>query len=441
MNQKPIPTYSYRRGFFWLFIFFVLALIPLFIGYGWNLPDYRGFWEELGLSMGFVGLGLFAVQFLFSGRIRQVAPAFGVDNIVQFHKEMGVIALLFGMAHPVILIAVDSSYWGFFDPRVNLPRALALGAASVGMMLLLVTSLWRSLVGLSYEWWRLLHGLLGSLILFVGIVHALQVGHYLNDWLKMLLFGGYLGGFLYLFVHSRVVRPFQNSKHPYAIDEVIPEKDDCYTLRLKPCTGERLHYEPGQFLWITIQSSPFSMQQHPFSFSSSPLEPLIAITAKRLGDFTRDWIHLKPGQTAFIEGPYGSFTLKDRPCFLVMGGIGVTPAISILKTLAIRQDTRRCILIYGNESWNKIPFRQELAELERLLHLQIVHVLQEPDQAWQGERGLIDERLIGKNLPEDTHAFDYFICGPEPMMDVAERTLRNQGIPWKQIYAERFDLA
>lgn len=441
MYQTRIPSYSYRRGFLWLFIFFVLALIPLFIGYGWSLPAYRGFWEELGLSMGFVGLGLFAVQFLFSGRIRQIAPAFGVDNIVQFHKEMGVIALLFGMAHPVILIAVDSTYWGFFDPNENLPRALALGAASIGMVLLLVSSLWRSLMGLSYEWWRLLHGVLGSLILFVGIVHALQVGHYLNDLVKMLLFGGYLAGFLYLFVHSRLIRPFQNRKKPYAIAEVIPEKDDCYTLRLRPRTGERMHYEPGQFLWITIQSSPFSMQQHPFSFSSSPLEPLIAITAKRLGDFTQSWIQLEPGQTAFLEGPYGSFTLKDRPCFFVMGGIGVTPAISILRTLAIRGDTRQCILLYGNESWKKIPFREELAELETVLRLQVVHVLQEPDEAWQGERGLIDERLIGTYLPENKNSFDYFICGPEPMMDVAELALRHQGVTWKQIYAERFDLA
>jgi ferredoxin-NADP reductase len=53
----------------------------------------------------------------------------------------------------------------------------------------------------------------------------------------------------------------------------------------------------------------------------------------------------------------------------------------------------------------------------------------------------MDEALIKSYLPESKNDFDYYICGPEPMMDVAELTLRKAGVAWENIYAERFDLA
>lgn len=432
--------YSFRNGLLWLIFFFVLALLPILIAYAGELPPYRTFLEEFGVALGFIGLSLFGLQFLFTGRIKEIAPAFGVDNIVQFHKELGVIAILFALAHPATMLVADLDYLSFYDPRENLPRALALVAATIGMVLLLVTSLWRVAFGLSYEWWRLIHGILGFLVIFVGIVHSIQVGHYLDSMIKIVPFTLLFVGFLYLLIHTRLVRPYRNLKKPYYIKEVLERRDDCYTLVLEPEDHTIMTFEPGQFIWITIQSSPFSLQQHPFSFSSSSLGPTLSITAKALGDFTSTWEDLKPGQKAFIEGPFGSFTLKDKPCFLIMGGIGVTPAISFLKTLRDLKDQRECILIYGNENYKNIPFRDDLEELKKEINLKITHVLTEPDDTWTGEEGMVTDELILEHLPEDKNSFDYYLCGPAGMMDVAEKTLRKAGISWKNIYAERFDL-
>lgn len=441
MIRPAIRRYSLKNGLAWLLVFVFLTLIPIGIAYSWKLPDYRTFLEEFGVSLGFFGLSLFAIQFVFSGRIRQVAPAFGVDNIVQFHKEMGVIALVFSLAHPILMLIADSGYLSFFDPSVNLLRALALITGSIGMVLLLVTSLWRLSFGMSYEVWRLVHGLLGSAVLFIGVTHAIQVGYYLNDWVKVVLFILFFLLCIYTVVHSRLVRPYINRKSPFVIEEVLPERDDCYTLVLANKGNKDMVYEPGQFAWMTANHTPFSLQQHPFSFSSSTEEELISITAKRLGDFTNRWKYFQPGQMVFLEGPYGSFTLKEKPCFLIMGGIGVTPAISILKTLRDRKDERQCILLYGNESWSKVPFREELQRLENEINLTVVYVLQEGDGDAKTEKGMMEADLIKKYLPENRDDFDYYICGPEPMMDIAEITLRQVGISWQQIYAERFDLA
>lgn len=282
-----------------------------------------------------------------------MAPSFGVDNIVQFHKEIGIVAIIFVLSHPILLLVVDWEYISFYDPRENLPRAVALVFATFGMIALLYTSLWRVSTGLNYEWWRLIHGVLGFSLVFIGIVHSIQVGHYLNEFYKIAFFIIFFGSLVYLLVHTRLVRPYMAKKDPFIIKEVVPKKDDCYTLRLEKKSKEPFSFLPGQFTWITISHTPFSLQQHPFSFSSSAEKGVLEITAKRIGDFTNTWKYLQPGQTSYLEGPFGSFTLKEKPCFLVMGGIGVTPGISILKTLADRKDPRKCILIYGNESWKK----------------------------------------------------------------------------------------
>lgn len=439
-KKTRIKPYSASNGLLWLGLFLGSALIPLLIAYSGQLPPPRTFLEEFGVALGFIGLSLFGLQFLFSGRIRGVAPAFGVENVVQFHKEMGIMAIVFSLAHPICLLAADWEYVRFLDPQVNLPRAIALIAVAFGIPLLLITSLWRLSFGLSYEIWRLIHGVLGFLIVFIGVVHSVQVGHYLDSLSKVVPFVAFFTGLTYLLAHSRIVRPYKNKSKSYSIREVVPQRDDCYSLVLEPDSHEGMAFEPGQFTWITIKSTPFSLQQHPFSFSSSPLQPYITITAKQLGDFTEKWDSLKSGQTAFLEGPYGSFTLKDKPCFFVMGGIGVTPAISILRTLQDMGDKRECLLLYGNANWKKIPFREELDQLKTEINLTTVHILEKPHDDWDGEEGLINEDVIHRFLPEDRSKFDYYVCGPEPMMDVAEMTLREAGVPWNQLYAERFDL-
>jgi predicted ferric reductase len=440
-QESRIKPYRTSNGLLWLGIFVAIALIPLAIAYIGPLPPVRSFLEEFGVALGFIGLSLFALQFLFSGRFKKVAPTFGVDNVVQFHKEIGVIAILFSLAHPISMLFADWDYIRFFDPEENLPRAVSLVAVSIGLVVLLVTSLWRLTFNLSYEIWRLIHGVLGFLIIFVGVVHSVQVGHYLDGLGKVIPFVVFFTGMTYLLAHTRLVRPYRNKKKPYVVRKVIPQRDDCYTLVLDPKGHKGMSFEPGQFIWITIRSTPFSLQQHPFSFSGSAVKSSISITAKQLGDFTEKWEDIKPGQQAFVEGPFGSFTLKERSCFFVMGGIGVTPAISMLRTLSDLSDARECILLYGNETWEKVPFREELELLEKEINLKTVHILDKPKDGWEGEEGFITDEIIKRYLPTNKENFEYYICGPEPMMDVAELTIRKAGVPWNQIYAERFDLA
>ncbi|TCO10498.1 ferredoxin reductase family protein [Natronoflexus pectinivorans] len=435
--------YSAKNGAKWLAIYVLLVMIPFLCAISGSLPEYRGPVIEFGVALGFVGMGMLAVQFLFSGRIREVAPKFGMDNILQYHREMGILALLFLLMHPAILIFVQPEFGEYFNPQVNLPRAIALSSATIGLVILAFSSLYRAIIGLSYELWRLIHGTLSALILIVGIAHSIQVGHYLNaTWQKMAIITT-MGLAIYFVIHTRIVRPWVNRKRPYVIRNIIAERDDCWTIELTPQGHQGMKYKCGQFVWITIGSTPFKMQQHPFSIASACTGSTIKLTAKNSGDFTSTWKNLKPETTAYLEGPFGSFTPEpEKHMFMVMGGIGITPGIGMLRTLEQQNSSKEVILLYANPDWENITFREELERLRTVVNLQLIHVLQELPQNPQSniEKGLIDYEIIKKHAPANLNDFAFYICGPKPMMDAAELAVRDLGADWRYVYSERFNI-
>src|SRR5690625_6493234 len=91
--------YNFRNGLFWLTLFLLLALLPLGIASAGNVPEYRTFWIEFGVALGFIGLSMFGLLFLFSGRFERVAPIFGMDNIINFHRQIGIVAFFLVLAH------------------------------------------------------------------------------------------------------------------------------------------------------------------------------------------------------------------------------------------------------------------------------------------------------------------------------------------------------
>jgi predicted ferric reductase len=188
------------------------------------------------------------------------------------------------------------------------------------------------------------------------------------------------------------------------------------------------------------------MQQHPFSISSSAVSPRrLEFTIRELGDFTSTIGSIKPGSTAFVEGPYGAFVpdlSAQRSLVLIAGGVGIAPMMSILRTLRDRKDSRRVLLLYGNYSHEQIIFENELKSLQQALPLEVVFVLEKPDDSLSNDPGRIREELLERHVSADGRDdFEYFICGPVAMMDMAERYLVRKGVPPALIHSERFDIA
>jgi len=114
--------------------------------------------------------------------------------------------------------------------------------------------------------------------------------------------------------------------------------------------------------------------------------------------------------------------------------------MSMLRTYRDRAAKFPIILIYCNSSWDEVVFCDELEVIPVQIQLTLVHGLQEPPEDWQGESGLLDEAMLDRYLPTDLLAHEYFICGPEPLMNAVEPAILRRGVTARHVYNERFDM-
>ncbi len=120
--------------------------------------------------------------------------------------------------------------------------------------------------------------------------------------------------------------------------------------------------------------------------------------------------------------------------------MGIAGLISMLRTMADRKDVRPAFLIYANGDWDGVLFREELERLKERLNLTVVHVLERPPDDWVGETGHVTVEVLSRHLPQGYRRFQFFICGPDPMMDAAEAALVQLGVPPERVHTERFDM-
>jgi predicted ferric reductase len=91
--------YRWRSAIGWLLVFAGIALLPLALAWIGAKPG-RGWLTELGVGFGLVGLGLMVLQTWTSGREQPVARNLGADNLLHFHRHLGLFAVLMALAHP-----------------------------------------------------------------------------------------------------------------------------------------------------------------------------------------------------------------------------------------------------------------------------------------------------------------------------------------------------
>jgi 3-phenylpropionate/trans-cinnamate dioxygenase ferredoxin reductase subunit len=204
-----------------------------------------------------------------------------------------------------------------------------------------------------------------------------------------------------------------------------------------------MRFDAGQFAWIKIGASPFVFEEHPFSVASSAEHPeRVEFTIKALGDFTELVGALRPGRRVFLDGPYGGFTIEghaDAEGFvMIAGGVGITPLLSMLRTLADRGDQRRHRLIAGARTEDRILLRDQVDELRHRMNLKVIEVVEFPEQSWRGEVGRIDFDLLSRVLPRRARHLEYFVCGPPSMVAGICQDLRDIGVPLRRIHTELF---
>jgi ferredoxin-NADP reductase len=204
----------------------------------------------------------------------------------------------------------------------------------------------------------------------------------------------------------------------------------------------RLRYEPGQFIELYLPHTDFDErgERREFSLSSSPHEPLIAITTnfdfENGSTFKRELRKLKPGEAVAVNEPMGDFVLpKDTsiPLVFVAAGIGSAPYASIVKSLLASDERRTIQLIYSVSRPDDFLFMDEW----QAYGLDFVPIVTRPDAAWAGLTGRLDAARIielAGPLPQKLT----YLAGPQSMIEPIFNDLLATGLTRSQVLLDYF---
>ncbi len=236
------------------------------------------------------------------------------------------------------------------------------------------------------------------------------------------------------------------------IKDIRQETPDCVSLSFEIPESEKkdFTYFSGQYLTLKTKIDGQEIRRS-YSLCSSPIEGEWRVAVKRLeGGVFSTYVNqsLKIGDVLEVARPEGRFGVKsisDKPkhYVLIAAGSGITPMLSILKTVLAREPRSQVTLIYGNKNRGHIIFKQELENLKNknVSRLSLYHVLSRERAEADFMSGRIDrEKLnyfIQKIIP--THTIDeVFLCGPEEMILTAKETFTQAGLSPEQIHFELF---
>ncbi|WP_429910629.1 ferredoxin reductase family protein [Glycocaulis sp.] len=436
---------SSLRAIAWIALAALALALPFIVLLTGERASGTSFMWDFSMGLGFGALAATGLQFVLTARFQPITRPYGIDIVYLFHRYFAIGAVALMLGHFAILYIWFEDALGDLNP-LTAEWELTMGRIALGaFVLLVITSEFRKTLRIPYEFWRYGHITLAMIAFGAAVTHIIGVGHFTAEADKRILWLGVAVSWIGLMVWTRAIRPFRLWRNPWRIAENIPREGGVHSLVLEPMGRGLKNWKPGQFVWLTLGASPFALKEHPFTISTPPEHgPKVTLSIKPLGDFSEWAVHTKPGAKAYLDGPYGAFSIDNDPeakgFVMIAGGVGITPMMSNIHAMEERNDPRPVILIYGNKDWENAHFRHELAELEEKLNLKVVHVLENPPDGWEGETGFIDRMILADHLPEETRDWPHFLCGPGPLTDAAKSNLLAMGVPLTAIDSEIFDL-
>lgn len=236
------------------------------------------------------------------------------------------------------------------------------------------------------------------------------------------------------------------------VKDIVQETKDTISIVFEQPAENPVKYKSGQFLTLIVPVNGNKVRRA-YSLCSSPyVDKDLAVTVKRVDEGSMsNWLpdHLKVGSKLTVMEPMGQFTTEytkehKRHLILFAGGSGITPMMSIIKSLLTQEPDSIVSLIYCNRDIDSIIFKETLERLqtkdEGRLH--VIHVLDNAPMNWQGYSGLLNHDMLTKlfeRVPDwGITNTSYLMCGPEGMMKNVDSLLALRHIPEEKIFKESF---
>jgi len=431
------------KPFLLIVAYLVAVTLPLILSWLNGGPP-RPFHQELASGLGILAFSMVLMEFVLSGRFKSISNGVGMDVTMRFHQVMARTALVFALLHPFLYQGTPSGGERPWDPTRQLTITTDFSDLSTGIAVFLLLpclvflAIGRTKLDCKYETWRLIHGVGALLIALLLLHHTVYAGRYgsqpVMTWLWVAMTGIAVGSLLYVYL----LVPLLDKTRAWRVTSVTRLTPKQWEVTVTPNGHSGLDCKAGQFVWLNVGHSSFSMKENPFSICSAPAAgPEISFMIKELGDFTKTVDQIKSGTVAYLDGPYGNLSVDGRTepgVALIAGGVGLAPLLGILRQMRLTGDPRKVRLIYGNREVGQIAYREELGARD------VFYVLSDPPENWRGEIGYIDAALMDRVFSQKEFSeWAFVMCGPAIMMDIVEDHLIERGTPSHRILSERFE--
>ncbi|GAA4823419.1 ferredoxin reductase [Nocardioides caeni] len=241
--------------------------------------------------------------------------------------------------------------------------------------------------------------------------------------------------------YLQLINPLWSSRELRGrVEAVVRETDDAATLVIRPGWGWRYQHRPGQYVGIGVQIGG-KFHWRSYSVSSAPKRTgrTLAITVRAMPEgFLSDHLvnGLAPGTIVRLALPQGDFVLPDPPparALFLVGGSGITPVMSMLRTLDRRGTMSDVVLHYSSTTPDRMIFRDELRELHERHPTLVVH------ERHTDLEGILELASLDQLVP-DWRQRETWACGPAPMLDAVEQHWDEAGLD-DALHLERFSLS
>ncbi len=239
--------------------------------------------------------------------------------------------------------------------------------------------------------------------------------------------------------------------HPVKVKEVKKETEDCVSVafEIPDELKKDFQYQPGQYVNVRAFING-KEERRSFSLCSSPLDNEWRIAIKKVpgGIFSAYAMEqLKAGDSIDLMPPMGKFIIPLDPShsnnyITIAAGSGITPVISIIKSVLAIEKNSSISLVYGNRNRQSIIFMEELEALKNkyMDRFNLIHILSREITDATINTGRIDsqkcELLFSKSIELKADAF--LICGPSNMIFCIKDYLISKGVDEKKIHYELF---
>ena len=239
---------------------------------------------------------------------------------------------------------------------------------------------------------------------------------------------------------------------PLTVTDIVRETRDAVAVTLEPRNEDKQSFDFLQGQYLTFRKD-FDGEEirRSYSICAGKDEGFLRVGIKRVeGGLFSNWINdnLKIGDQLYSMPPMGKFNTPIEPdvqkqYIAFVAGSGITPVLSIIKTVLRHEPLAQFTLIYANKQANSIMFREELEDLKNIYldRFSIIHILKSEAQDIDLFAGRINYEKLEQLCQNwvDLAATDIaYICGPEQMMLVVADFLRNHGMNDSQIKFELF---